>query len=183
MIPKKGFLLQMQVVCDHQMKIIDLFVGFPGSVHDSRVFRNSPLHNNLANKCGRYFLLADSGYPLKTNVLTPFKDRGNLTRREQNYNLKLARNRYVVEHCFGLLKQKFRQLFHMKLRSVPLIVHFIRAACVLHNIALHDNCPIIDNLNIHLDIPVIADEQMDDQDYVEPEARIVRQQVVNALEL
>lgn len=52
--------------------------------------------------------------------------------------MQLAKNRYVIEHCFGVLKQKFRQMYHIKLRKMEYIVHFIRAACVLHNIALAD---------------------------------------------
>ncbi|XP_071054257.1 uncharacterized protein [Onthophagus taurus] len=73
---KKGYYsIQMQAVCNHNRKIIDLFVGYPGSVNDSRVFRNSSLFNKLEEKCGNYFILADRGYPLKPNVLTPFKDK------------------------------------------------------------------------------------------------------------
>nr|XP_023018368.1 putative nuclease HARBI1 [Leptinotarsa decemlineata] len=101
-INRKGYYsIQMQAVCDHRRKIIDVFIGYPGSVHDSRVFRNSPLKNRLEEKCGRYYLLGDSGYPLLPNLLTPYKDRGNLTRRQQNYNLKLSKNRYVIEHKKG----------------------------------------------------------------------------------
>lgn len=70
----------MQAVCDHNRGIFDLFIGNPGSVHDSRVFRNSPLFHSCA-KCERYFLLADSGYPLDPNFLMAYKDWGNLTRR------------------------------------------------------------------------------------------------------
>lgn len=103
----------MQAVCDHRRRLIDIFIGYPGSVHDSRVLRNSPLKNNLEEKCGRYYLLGDSGYPLLPSLLTPYKDRGNLSRRQQNFNLKLSKNRYVIEHCFGLLKQKFRQMYHI----------------------------------------------------------------------
>nr|CAI5827132.1 unnamed protein product [Callosobruchus analis] len=45
----------MQVVCDRTCKILDVFMGYPRSVHDSRVYRNSPLKQNLQQKCGRYF--------------------------------------------------------------------------------------------------------------------------------
>ncbi|KAJ8930288.1 hypothetical protein NQ314_016907 [Rhamnusium bicolor] len=110
-------------------------VNKPENDPDSYINRKG---NNLEGKCGRYYLLADSGYPLRRNMLTPYKDRGNLTRRQQNYNIKLAKNRYKIEHCFGMLKQKFRQLYHVKLRNIRLIVHLIRAACVLHNISLDD---------------------------------------------
>ncbi|XP_045905702.1 protein ALP1-like [Micropterus dolomieu] len=33
----------LQAVCDHQGRFIDTYVGSPGSVHDSRVLRYSPL--------------------------------------------------------------------------------------------------------------------------------------------
>ncbi|VEN56256.1 unnamed protein product [Callosobruchus maculatus] len=94
-INRKGFYsIQMQAVCDHRRKIIDLFVGYPGSVHDSRVFRNSPLKlSQQKQKCAPYYLLADSGYPLQKHVLTPYRDRGNLNRYQNNFNVKLSRNR------------------------------------------------------------------------------------------
>ncbi|VEN54959.1 unnamed protein product [Callosobruchus maculatus] len=138
--------LEFQIVCDHQRKIRDVFVGFPGSVHDARVFRASPLSDSLPDKCGTFFILGDSAYPCMPNLLTPFKDLGNLTRRQKNYNTKLAKNRYLVEHCIGILKQKFRQLFHVKLRSIPDITHFIRSSCVLHNLALEDDFPYEDEV-------------------------------------
>ncbi|XP_031358966.1 putative nuclease HARBI1 [Photinus pyralis] len=93
-INRKGYYsIQLQVVCDHQRKIRDIFVGYPGSVHDSRVFRVSPLSQSLAEKCGNFYLLGDSGYPLLPNLLTPFKDRGQLTRHQLQYNRRLATNR------------------------------------------------------------------------------------------
>ena len=64
----------------------DVLTGWPGSVHDSRVLRNSSLHATAAVKfpCDTH-LLGDGGYPLKrfgqsgiyvssnkTGPLTPF---------------------------------------------------------------------------------------------------------------
>lgn len=130
------------MVCDNNRVIRDIFVGYPGSVHDSRVLRASPLFGTLPQRCQDYFLLGDSGYPCLANLLTPFRDRGQLTRRQRNYNYALSKNRYVVEHCFGVMKQRFRQLYHLKLRNIRNAVHFIRACAVLHNIALTDNLHI-----------------------------------------
>ncbi|KAJ4437592.1 hypothetical protein ANN_17737, partial [Periplaneta americana] len=136
---KHFYSVQLQAVCDHKMKIRDVFVGFPGSVHDSRVFRRSPLSESLPQKCHHLYLLGDSGYPCLENLLTPFRDRGNLRRAEREFNTRLSKNRYLIEHCFGLLKQKFRQLYHVKLKNIRDIVHLIRACCVLHNIVIDDH--------------------------------------------
>lgn len=38
----------VQAACNRHRRFIHMFVGFPGSVHDSRVFRNSPLVPKLA---------------------------------------------------------------------------------------------------------------------------------------
>ncbi|KAJ8968659.1 hypothetical protein NQ314_002182, partial [Rhamnusium bicolor] len=77
---KISALNQMQVLCDHTRKSRDIFVGYPGSVHDSRVYINSPLSNHLEEKFGRYFLLGDSGYPLKKCIEIRLKIRGQLSR-------------------------------------------------------------------------------------------------------
>lgn len=92
----------MQAVCDQKRKIRDIFIGCPGSVHDSRAFRMSPLSQTLPEKCGNnYFILSDSGYPCTRYLLTPFKDFGNLTPAQRHYNTQHARSRFVIEHCLG----------------------------------------------------------------------------------
>ena len=108
------YCLQMQVVCDNNRKIRDVFIGYPGSVHDARVFRNSPLSNSLGEKCQGFYILGDSAYPCLRNLLTPYKDTGNLTIVQRNFNKKLSHCRVLIEHTIGLLKQRFRQLYHFK---------------------------------------------------------------------
>lgn len=49
----------------------DNLTGWPGSVHDSRVLRNSSLHATAAIKfLGDTHFLGDGGYPLKRYVLS-----------------------------------------------------------------------------------------------------------------
>ncbi|KAG5862249.1 hypothetical protein JTB14_025400 [Gonioctena quinquepunctata] len=103
---KHFYSIQAQVVCDHKRRIRDIFVGYPGSVHDSRVLRTSPLNENLPEKCGDSYILGDSGYPCLKNLLTPFKDNGHSTRRRRNNNYILSSNRYIVEHCSGIMTNR-----------------------------------------------------------------------------
>lgn len=45
---RKGyFSLNAMILNDHNYKIYDFFIGYPGSVHDARVFDNSPLLDRL----------------------------------------------------------------------------------------------------------------------------------------
>ena len=68
----------LQVICDADMFFLDCYTGWPGSVHDTRVFRNSPVYlaataNPAATFPHNSTILGDSAYPLKTWCLTPFK--------------------------------------------------------------------------------------------------------------
>lgn len=110
-------LFQLQGTCNHEKKFMDIFIGYPGSVHDARVFRVSTLRQNLREKCGEFYLFGDSAYPCSQNLITPYKDRGNLTRIQRNFNLQHSSWRISIEHTFGLLKQKFRQLLSSKIKK------------------------------------------------------------------
>ncbi|KAL3970593.1 ryanodine receptor 1 [Sarotherodon galilaeus] len=58
----------LQVVCGHQVCFIDTYVGWPGSVHDSRVLRNSPLYRQARYPPPGHFILAHGEYPSPTST-------------------------------------------------------------------------------------------------------------------
>lgn len=137
-VNRKGFhSIILQAVCQADMKFIDVFAGYPGSVHDARVFRNSPLSELLPQLCGDdYFIAGDSAYPLSGQLVTPFRDNGRLTRQQKKFNTEFSRRRVVVERAFALLKGRFRRLKFLKMWGIADTVRTIIAACVLHNMCL-----------------------------------------------
>ena len=71
-----------KVVCDDNMMLLDAFTGWPGSVHDSRVLRNSSLFRSADQKFNdETHLLGDGGYPLLTYVKlnNHFKKKFNIS--------------------------------------------------------------------------------------------------------
>ncbi|XP_042274199.1 putative nuclease HARBI1 [Thunnus maccoyii] len=55
--------IQLQAVCDSSGEFLDNFAGYPGSVHYTRVLKNSSFHTDLLYPPAGYFLVGDGGYP------------------------------------------------------------------------------------------------------------------------
>lgn len=104
--PKDFFSINVQAVCDAKLKIRDIIARWPGSVHDSTIFNNSPLCTVLgAGHYGDYFLLGDSRYFCKKYLLTPFVHPASAS--EEKYNRAHITTRNAVERCFGVWKRRF----------------------------------------------------------------------------
>ncbi|KAL3972473.1 nuclease HARBI1 [Sarotherodon galilaeus] len=115
----------LQAVCDHRGRFIDTYVGWLGSVHDSRVLRHSPLYNG--------------GYPCLQRplpLITPYK-RPVQGVGAQHFNSHHSRARSIIERAFGMMKNRFRAIFLQALEvHHTLVPHVITACAVLHNICL-----------------------------------------------
>lgn len=149
-INRKGFpSIQLQAVCDAKLRFTDIQTGWPGSVHDARVFRNSPLYTLLenGNLPEEYHLLGDSAYTLQPYMLVPYRDNGHLLPWQAHFNHIHSTSRVVIERAFGLLKSKFRRLQKLEMIDVERIPLVISGACVMHNIIL-----MKENLNLDLEI-------------------------------
>ena len=149
---KKFHSVQLQGVCDAD-RFFTVYCAYPGSVHDARVLRNSPLYQEAERLESVVFpestyIIGDAAYPLKTWLVTGFKNNGKLTREQRQFNYFLSSTRMKIEHTFGLLKGRFRKLKVMmdidKVEDIPLIV---TSACVLHNFCLLNE----DNIDMFLD--------------------------------
>lgn len=143
---KKRYAIVMLVACDDLGRILCQHTGWPGSVHDNRVWRSCKL-----NRCpNRYFspkqyLLGDSAFNASDIMIPPFKVYGNqvLTGNKTTFNMLLAKPRVKSEHCIGILKGRLPMLRNipMKLGSkedMLRIVDYVRRAVVLHNFLIAD---------------------------------------------
>jgi len=144
-INRKGFpSFNLQVVCDSRGLFTHCYAGEVGSVHDARVFRNSPVINFL-QRPEVYFpnnshIIGDAAYAIHPHVMVPFRDNGHLTNRQKNFNYCLSSTRMAVERAIGQLKIRFRILLDcLPLTDVTKIPEFIIACCVLHNICILQN--------------------------------------------
>ena len=145
---RKGwYSMILQGVVDHDYLFRDICVGWPGSVHDARVFASSSIVKRIkegllsAGQSISYlgcqipaFLIGDSAYPLQTWLMKPFANTGILTREQQHFNYRLSRARMVVENAFGRLKARWRRLQKRNDMSIEHIPCIISACCILHNV-------------------------------------------------
>lgn len=49
---KQYFSIHVQGTANHKLKFMDVFIGYPGSVHDAKVLKNSTIYNDLHELCG-----------------------------------------------------------------------------------------------------------------------------------
>ena len=149
----------MQAVVDHQYRFLDIYVGWPGSVHDARVFAHSSLYNK--GESGTLllsgvktiqpgidlplYIIGDSAYPLLNWLMKPYPQSLATTRNQITYNYRISRARIVVENAFGRLKGRWRRLLKRNDMIVENVSTVVAAACVLHNLCEMHNEPFNDS--------------------------------------
>ena len=148
-INRKGFhSINLQVACTSCGLFTHCYAGQVGSVHDSRVFRNSPVARFLETP-DQYFpnnshLIGNAAYGIHPHVMVPFRNNGHLTARQINFNYCLSSTRMAMERAIDALKMRFRILLDcLPLRDMEKIPEFIIACCVLHNICKMENDDMI----------------------------------------
>ncbi|XP_063913017.1 putative nuclease HARBI1 [Zophobas morio] len=139
---KQYFSINTQVICDANLKIMNVVARWPGSAHDSNIFNHSRIKDDFEdNVYPNCLLLGHSGYANGKYLVTPLLNPR--TPPEQLYNESHIRTRNVIERCFGVLKRRFPILAYGCRLKVDTCLIIIVAASVLHNLVLrhNDNVP------------------------------------------
>lgn len=134
---KKFPAINVQLICDHNLLITNAYIGWPGSTHDARVFRNSMIGANLETYIapGQH-LLGDSAYPLSQYLMKPYSNNGHLSHSQVNFNRHLSGSRSYIEITNAYLKGRNRRLKGIDCTDIQRICNLIMAACCVHNMCL-----------------------------------------------
>lgn len=108
----KKYSIKLQGSCDFSLKLRHIVIGYPGSVHDARIFNSCDL------------------------ALSPL-----CTQKKKIFNQYFSSYRVRIEHCFGILEEKFQSL-----KSLPVQIYdekshkfactWIRVCCIVYNMIL-----------------------------------------------
>lgn len=130
--------INVQATCDCREWFTSVDASWPGSVHDSRILRSSDIMPIISQfNRGQAVLLGDSGYAIAPWLMTPY--RNPQTPTEIYYNEQHARNRVIIERCFGQVKKRFPVLMNEIRVSLHKIPRIIISCFILHNVAKHLN--------------------------------------------
>ena len=83
--------------------------NWPGSVHDSRIWKNSDVGALTANSRTDDLSLGDEGYGIAPWLMTPYKEPLNAPQERSYSNClnMLKKGCLIIGRCFGQLKRHF----------------------------------------------------------------------------
>ncbi|XP_044005894.1 putative nuclease HARBI1 [Aphidius gifuensis] len=141
--------ITLQGISNNNLYFLDCFTGYPGSVADIRIFRQSDIYNELTNDRQLFldddqFIIGDKAYPLEPWCITPWVANRVSTPREINFNTAHARTRTAIERAWALFFGRFRRMQYLDMSRIDLIPSTIIACCVLQNICRMDPNSLIE---------------------------------------
>ncbi|GBG62263.1 hypothetical protein CBR_g29871 [Chara braunii] len=156
---KRRFSVQAQVVVDLNLRVLDMFVGYPGSCHDVRIvhlsslwaraeagelFTGPPVMPPFGVRTNGY-LLGNNGYPPSEWVVVPY---GSVSQHpsEIRFDNKQKTAREAVERAFHRLKGMWRLFLRSHKANMETLPQQFVAVCILHNILINAGIPFDDNL-------------------------------------
>ena len=138
---KKKFGLNLQAICDHNRKFLDIDIVHPGSTSDYLCFSTSAISDRLENQGllhEGFTIFGDNAYVNSPFMTTPFKNVSDGTC--DAFNFHHSQLRINIECAFGMLVHKWgvlRKPFPVNV-SIEKIAQAVRALCLLHNFCIDE---------------------------------------------
>ena len=152
---KNGHSINIQAICDHNLKFIDVVARWPGNTHDSFIWRQSGINQKITSgeiPIVNGWFLADSGYPLTHNLLAPLLSPN--TPGERRYNRAFLKTWKNIECAFGLWKSRWRAmdktggtLCYTAERVCKLVI----STMILHNICIKHELQLEQEVSIEIE--------------------------------
>jgi hypothetical protein len=103
--------LNVQAAVDHMLRFRYVAVAAPGKTNDGWAFmRCDVLTQWIDSLQHKYFVCAETAYPLSNKTITPFRGAQLGHIYHSSFNYQLSQLRIRVELAFGRLTTKFRRL-------------------------------------------------------------------------
>ena len=147
--------INIQAICDSNLKFIDVVARLPGSTHDAFIWRQSGLNQKITSgevAIVNGWFLADSGYPLTHNILTPLLSPN--TTGERRYNRAFLKTRKNIECAFGLWKSRWRSMDRTGgslCYSPGRVCKLVLATMILHNLCIQHGLQLEQELLIEIE--------------------------------
>jgi len=141
---KGNYAIKGLVICDDAARITWVEMGWPGSVHDNRVWANSEIYLSKDKYFDqKEYLLGDSAFSASAVMIPAFKKghNRNLSEEQRYFNTKPAKIQIKSEHRIGLLKAWFQRLrgfwrVIQDKQDLDAILRQAMCACILHNLLI-----------------------------------------------
>ncbi|KAG2197489.1 hypothetical protein INT47_003097 [Mucor saturninus] len=155
---KGNFAMKLTAVCDDKSKFTYISVGDSGRSHDAAAFNLSEIATVALENPREYFsldgyILADSAYPLSHYIIVPYPasevlGRSGVASAKKKFNKIHSSTRMAIERAFGILVSRWRFLSkHIYIKDTGDIVGIITACCILHNLCIEMNDPVLEEHN------------------------------------
>jgi DNA-directed RNA polymerase specialized sigma24 family protein len=134
---KKRIGINVQAICDADLRFLLLSCKCPGKTNDWKAFKRSVISDLVSSLPPGYYILGDAAYINSEHLLVPYPGT-NLPQREDAYNFYLSQLRIRIEMAFARLVGRWG-IFWRPLR-VPLRYQneLILAVCKLHNFCIDE---------------------------------------------